>query len=131
LPIRFDVTSVTHVDQGDVHLLAPSDDHRLTLVTQTGGQFSNERVVISAVSGDQGKLEAASRVPANSQHGSDIFNATVGLFILLVGGSIFAVRELGRRHRTVMAVVVVMPLMAGALVAFLLEADLVLLPPLH
>jgi sortase A len=131
-PILFQVTSVARVDQGDVHLFAPSDDHRVTIVTATGGRFSTKRLVITAVSGDVGKLLPAGRpLAATSAHGSNIFNATLGLFLLLVAVSVVAARELGRRHRPIVVAIVVIPLALGAWVALFLELDLALFPPLH
>jgi sortase A len=130
--VQFTVVSVARVRPGDVRLLAASDDHRLTLITATGGRFSAERLVVSAVSGPVGTLKKPGRhLRATTGYASDVFNATVGIFSVLVAASILSLRALRARHRTAIAVVIVTPLALGALLALLLELDLVLLPPLH
>jgi sortase A len=132
LPVAFKVASVSRVHGGDVRPLSNSDDHRVTVVTSTGGRFSAERLVISAVSGDAGKLLAPGRsLRATSRHGSVIFNATVGIFLLLVVASVLSLRLLRPRHRAALTALIVTPLALGAVLALLLELDLLLLQPLH
>jgi sortase A len=131
-PVQFTVVSVARVRPNDVRLLAPSDDHRVTLITGTGARFSDERLVVSAVSGPVGKLQPPGRhLRATSGYASDLLNATVAISLVLVAASILSMRALRSRHRPVVAAVVVTPLALGALLALLLELDLVLLPPLH
>jgi sortase A len=131
-PISFKVLSVSRVGGGDVRPLAASDDHRVTLVTGTGGGFSGERLVVAAVSGDPGKLSAPKRgLRATTRHGPVILNATVGVFLLLVAASVLALRWLRPRHKTATTALVVTPLALGAVLALLLELDLLLLSPLH
>jgi sortase A len=132
LPVLFQVISVQRVKASDTRLLAPSTDHRLTLVTSTGGHFSSERLIVVAVSGAQGHLiTTAGRPPANSPHGSELFNATTGLLVLLVGAGVLLVALLRGSHRLSMVVVMVAPVALAALLAVLLEVDLWAFPPLR
>jgi sortase A len=131
-PTLFAVTSVKVVSQGDTRLLDPSTDYRLTLVTGTGGGFfSTRRLIVTAVSGSAGHLRTPVRsVPATAPRGSLIFNRTIGALLLLALGAAAAARGLRGRYRPLTAAIVVSPLVASALLALLLELDL-LLPPLH
>lgn len=131
-PTLFVVTSVVTVAQNDTKLLANSTDHRLTLVTGTGGGlFSTRRLVVTAVSGTVGQLQHPRKaVAASGAHGSPIFNGTVGLLVLLVLVGAAAAKGLGARYRPVTAAMILAPLAVSVFVALMLELDL-LLPGLH
>jgi sortase A len=60
-PAIFVVRSVHHVSGDDTRLLRPSDDHRLTLVAGDGGLLSDDRIVVTAVSGTVGSFRASRR----------------------------------------------------------------------
>ncbi len=45
------VTSIRQVGGTDTELLRSTRDHRLTLVTGRGGRLSDDRLVVTAVSG--------------------------------------------------------------------------------
>jgi sortase A len=131
-PVAFKVLSVARVGGGDVRPLAQSDDHRVTLVTGTGSLFSTGRVVVTAVSGDVGKLlPRGNGVRAGPRRGSPIFNVTVAIFVVLALASFLAHKVLRPRHRPAVTALIVVPLVLGAVLAFLLELDFVLFAPLH
>jgi sortase A len=130
-PVLYLVTSVRRTRESNIRSLAPSDDYRLTLVTGSGGLFSTDRLIVTAVSGDQGKLSPSDRrLRASTPGGSAIVNATTGMLLVLVVGAMYAGWVLGRRYRPVTVAVVVVPLSAAALLALSLNLDL-LLPPLR
>jgi LPXTG-site transpeptidase (sortase) family protein len=129
-PFVFQVVSIQRVSAGDTRLLSPSTDHRLTLVTSAGGRFATKRLVVVAVSGSPGRLLAPGRsTPAQSPHESDLFNATTALLLVMVGGAVLVMRQLRGIHRGAMAVVMASPLALAALLALLLEVDLLVFPP--
>jgi hypothetical protein len=128
----FQVVAVQRVRAGDTRLLAPSTDHRLTLVTPSGGRFSSERLIVVAVSGTRGHLvTTTAKVAPDSPHGSDLFNATTGLLVVLVGGGAVIARQLRGSHRRSMVVAMMAPLALAAVLAVLLEVDLIAFPLLH
>lgn len=131
LPVLFQVVSVQRVRAGDTRLLAPSTDHRLTLVTSSGDRFSSERLIVVAVSGTLGHLVTTAKVAPDSPHGSDLFNATTGLLVVLVGGGALIARQLRGSHRRSMVVAMMAPLALAAVLAVLLEVDLAAFPLLR
>jgi sortase A len=126
-PILFRVISAKRVSAGDTRPFANSTDHRLTLVTSDG----SGRLVVTAVSGNLGTLSSKSRAPATTPYGSPLFNATVGLLILLVGGAVLAVKRFRPRYNAAVVAAITTPLVLAALLAFFLECDLVAVSRLH
>ncbi|MGZ4735339.1 MAG: sortase [Acidimicrobiia bacterium] len=129
--IVYKVKTVAKVGGNDTRLLQSSKDYRLTLVTGRGGRFSDDRLVVSAVSGTSAKGSSTARVVrAETPSQSAIFNPTLLLglvFLALAIGSAFYLR---RRSGIVARVVVALPLIAAGVLCLLLDLDL-LLPPLN
>jgi LPXTG-site transpeptidase (sortase) family protein len=127
-PVQFKVVSVTRVDGGDVRPLAPSTDHRVTLVTGRGGDFSGDRLIVTAVAGDQGTLQPPDRgLHASSPTGSSLFNATIGIFLLLGAAVVLTLWVFAPRHGVATIAAVAAPLAMAGLLALFLELDLALL----
>lgn len=127
--LLFAVTSVSKVSD-DRPLLAPATDRRLTLVTSSGGRFSSGYLVVSAVSGSQGRLKKPSRGVASSLgKGPLIFNRQIGLLVLRAAGALAVIMVLRRRYRPGLVTALSAPLVVSALLALLLYLDR-LLPPL-
>jgi sortase A len=129
--IVYTVRGIARVGGSDTRLLRPSREHRLTLVTGRGGRFSDDRLVISAVSG--GRVAGSPNVRAvraETPGQSVIFNlvALMALvaFALAAGAAVYLRGRSGRGAR----LVVVLPLIAAGTLCLLLDLDL-LLPPLN
>jgi sortase A len=120
----FKVKSVRKISGDDTGSFAPSTDRRLTLVTGSGGRFSDRRIVVTAISGPVGHLTAAdTAVRATTSRGSPIWNADVGLAsvaLLAAAGLWWLLR---RRYRVSSVLVVVTPFLALALLVLLLNLD--------
>jgi len=131
-PTVFTVASVSHVPHDDVRLLAPSKDHRITIVTGDGGYTSQKLWIVSAVSGDPAKLE---RAPRGLSADPDIGPLPVST--ILVALATFVLARVAfvwfRRQQAglVATLVVVLPLALAGLLATLLLVDQLRLPPLR
>lgn len=130
-PVAYLVTKVERVDRSDVHLLRPSDDHRITLVTGAGGLFSTRRLMVQAVSGSNlGMHEPAHPIRPDSPGPPLVANVYVlALLVALLLAAIVA-SQARRIGRTATLAIAVAPLVVGALLALLFEVDL-LLPALR
>ena len=127
----FKVTSVAPVSSSDVRPFAPSTDHRITIVTGTGGEFSNRRLVVTAVSGNVGTLQAPiSTTRATTGGGSSLINSDVLLAILAFAGAIFVGVLARKRYRLPLVIAVITPLVLLGLLGLLLDLDAAL-PPLR
>jgi sortase A len=120
----FSVVSVTQVAADDPSPFARSTDRRLTIVTGTGGRYSDRRLVVTAVSGAVGKLAAPSAEDrATTSSGSLVWNGDV----LLAIGALVASAAIGvalrRRYRTSTIAVVAAPLLVLGLLGCLLSID--------
>jgi LPXTG-site transpeptidase (sortase) family protein len=127
----YTVRSVSKTTGDAARFLAPSNDHRLTLITDDGGRLSgNKLLVITAISGSVGRVTGpgfGSLVPSK---GPLIFNREV-LEVILGGlASVLAYRLLSRNHRRTVVLVVLVPLVATTLFALFLEFDVVVMRPL-
>lgn len=123
-------SSIRHISAGDTHLLRPAKDHRLTLVTGRGGRFSNDKLVVTAVSGPAARTPYLSReVRATTPGGSVILSTTLLLAVVAFSLAAGAIYYLRRRVRTLALVVVAVPLLAAGTLLLLLDLSL-LLPPL-
>jgi sortase (surface protein transpeptidase) len=111
-----------------VRYLGPSDDYRLTLVTDAGGRFSDERVVVIAVSGTH---ETLSPPPAHLSPGPStpsFFNLTLvefGAWLIAAAGVFLLLR---RRHSLAVVAGAVTPVVLAALVSGFLELYLLWSP---
>ncbi len=127
----FTVNSVRRVGGSDLAPFSESTDRRLTLVTGTGGKLSDRRLVVTAVSGPAGKvLPPSADARATTPGGSPLWNAQVGMAALALAVAAVLVRLLRRSYRTATIAVVVTPFFVLALLALLLDLD-VLLPSLR
>ena len=121
----FKVVSVTPVSGSDVTPFQSSTDRRLTLVTGRGGQFSNDRLAVVAVSDKVGKPKATSEtVVTQTSPGSRLFNSQMLLVLVGIGGAILLGLALRKRYGTGIVLVVVSPLLALGLLGLLLNLDL-------
>jgi hypothetical protein len=110
---------------------APSTDRRLTLVAGTGGQFSDRRIVVVAVSGKPGTLkQPTSATRATTPGASLLWNPEVLLALgsLIIAGGVFLLMR--RRYRPLPIVAVITPLVLLAVLGLLLDLDGAL-PPLR
>jgi LPXTG-site transpeptidase (sortase) family protein len=129
--VVYKVTATARTGGGDSGVLRQTRDHRLTLVTGRGGTFSDDRFVVTAVSGTPaGGRSTFVSLGAVSPSGSVIFNLTVLVALVAIGLAVWAFRYLRRRDARMMtAAVVVTPLVVLGALCLLLNLDL-LLPPL-
>ena len=116
----------------DAAPFAASDDHRLTLITDSAGRFSNRRLVVTAVSGAPAGRKLAFGPPALPDIPGVSTRANEAVALIVVGllfasAVLFATRR--RYSRTIVAVAVT-PFALLALLGLLLELDL-MLPALH
>jgi sortase A len=122
-------TSVLAVTaQGSKQLMGRSTDHRLTLVTGRGGEMSNDRLVVTAVSGPTTKNALTTpALHASKPGGSPIFNTYALMALVSLGLAYGGYRYLRRRAGTVAKAVVIVPLLIAG--AFFVLLDLTLLLP--
>ncbi|MCU1454090.1 MAG: sortase family protein [Acidimicrobiales bacterium] len=130
-PTAYVVTVVQQVGHDDVRLLRASTDHRITLVAGAGGMFSRRRTIVQAVSGSNFGLKRAVRpIPPDTAGPPLVGNVYALALLLTLGGAAFAASKLRGRVRALTVAIMVAPLVAGGLMALLLEVDL-LLPALR
>jgi LPXTG-site transpeptidase (sortase) family protein len=124
---QYQVVSVKRTPEGDVRPLASSNDYRMTLVTGAGGRFSNDRLVVSAVSGPPANLARPGRRLHSTGSGESLlFHPATVVVILSLLATSATILVLRRRHRPWVVAVVVAPLAAAGLLAFALQLDLLL-----
>ncbi len=127
----YKVASTTTVDANTVAPFATSNDFRVTLITGDGDRFSDRRFVVTAISGDAGRVrgvrpDTIAQTPAGSLWTNNgVLVAVVGLL-----GALIAYVVLRRRYRLSACLVVVVPLATLGLLGLLFDLDL-LLPPLR
>jgi sortase A len=127
----FKVQSVTRLSADDRAPFAASTDRRLTIVTGTGGRYSDRRLVVTAVSGRIGKMKSpTASVRATTSSGSRVWNADVMLALIGFGAAAAIVLALRRRYRPSTLAVVVVPLVVLGFIGCLLNIDAAL-PPLR
>jgi sortase A len=120
----FKVTAINRVRGDDPTPFANSTDRRVTLLTGTGGSYSDDRIAITAVSGPVGKtLPLDPRVRATTSGGSAIFNAWMGLAVLAFGVALLLALVLRKRYHRVAIAVVVAPLLVLGLLGLMLNID--------
>jgi LPXTG-site transpeptidase (sortase) family protein len=125
------VTAIHEVGGDETALLQSTRDHRLTLVTGRGGRFSDDRLVVTAISGKATKAPGSQgKIRAETPGPSFLFNLTLLAAVLAFALMYGAWRVLRRRTHLGALVVVMVPLGAAGLLAALLWLDL-WLPPLH
>ena len=123
----FRVVSVQRATASDVTPFGGSTDRRLTLVTGAGGQFSDRRLVVVAVSGTVGKaVVPGADVSADVPGGSKLWNAQMLLALVGIGGALLVGLAMRRRYSAGVAVVAALPLLALGLLGLLLNLDLFL-----
>jgi LPXTG-site transpeptidase (sortase) family protein len=128
--VVYKVTAEARVGGAGARLLRQTKDHRLTLITGRGGSFSDDRLIVTAVSGRA--RPATSRVvplSAVSPSGSAIFNLTLLIALGALALAFVAFRYLRRRAaRAVTVGFVIAPLVALGALCLLLNFDLLLSP---
>jgi sortase A len=127
----FKVTATQRVGANDVAPFAGSTDRRLTIVTGTGGAYSDARLVVTAVSGPEGKLKApGADLRASTSSGSSLWNADLLLAVIGLGGAVLLWFALRRRYHLAAVAAVVVPIALVGLLGLLLNLD-ASLPPLR
>ena len=130
--IVFTVATIQHLGTADRRPFARSTDHRVTLVTSDGGLRSNDRLVVTAVSGTRGRLARPSAADVSATAGESWFiNGYTVLAVLSIVGAGGAYLFLRRRHHIVALVVIMTPLVSLSVLCVLLNLDLRFLPPLR
>jgi sortase A len=125
----FKVTSIQGASSSDVQPFAPSTDRRITIVTGTGGEFSDKRRVITAVSGNPGTLQAPTAATgATTGAGSLLFNEDVLLAVVALAGAILVGVLARKRYRLPLVIAVVTPFVALGLLGLLLDLDAAMPP---
>jgi LPXTG-site transpeptidase (sortase) family protein len=127
-PTIYTVRSARTVAAGDTTLLGPTDDYRLTLVTDAGGRRSGRWLVVTAVSGVQRPGPVSNVGVAGPAKDPLLLNAAMASLVLLVAIGALIVVGLRRRSRVTTIWIMLAPLIAAALLAFVLELDLVWVP---
>lgn len=125
--VLYRVSAVVPPGDGQLDLLAPGDDTRLTLVTSAGGWLSSERLVVQAVADAPAKrLPPAgrpARAPSSMEPSGDLVNMSL---VLAIGWSLLAFGLLRWMPRTyparVRLFVAAAPLALGATLLWL-EVD--------
>ncbi len=99
-------------------------------MTDRGGRWSNDRLIISAVSGKQVRDRGGfTPLPAPASGPSVVFNLTLLMAVLAFALAAGAHRYLRTRSGTFARAVVVLPLVVAGVLCLLLNLDL-LFPPL-
>jgi LPXTG-site transpeptidase (sortase) family protein len=126
------VRSVAKVTaDGSRRLMSRSSDYRLTLVTGRGGTLSEDRLVVSAVSGRaRPDSMRAPAVRATTPGPSIVFNAYLLLAVLSFALAVIAFRYLRHRAGRVAKAFVLVPLLVAGTVFLLLDITL-MLPPVQ
>jgi sortase A len=129
--IVYRVMSETRVGGAGARLIPETKDHRLTLVTGRGSSLSDDRFVVTAVSGTpSGAVPKLRPMSVVAPHGSVIFNTTLLLALAAFALALSAALYLRRRSGPLAVGAVVVPFMALGALCLLLDLDL-LLPALR
>jgi len=125
------VKSVKTTSAGNVHLLAPSNDYRLTLVTNAGSRLSGDKVlVVTAVSGRPGKITGHAAGSSLEPARGSFFSTTLFRFLVVGAVAVLLVVFLRRRHSIGLTVAIATPVALLALWTLFLEFDMVAFRPL-
>jgi sortase A len=120
----FKVVSVDRMSGNDLRPFAGATDRRLTLVTGTGSSSSDRRLVITAVSGPEGKVLPPPRgVAVTTSGGSSLWNDAMLLAVCGIGAAVLLAWGLRRRYSTYVVVAVVAPFAALGLLGLMLNVD--------
>jgi len=123
----FKVVSVRTAGAGDTTISAPSTDRRITIVTGTGGEYSGKQLVITAVSGDSGRvLAGATGPPVVASSGSRVWNSDVLFVVAAFACAIFVLFLTRRRYHRIAVAAATAPLFVLAAFVLLLDLDLAL-----
>jgi LPXTG-site transpeptidase (sortase) family protein len=127
-PTIYTVRSARIVVAGDTARLGPTDDHRLTLVTDAGGRTSTHWLVVTAVSGRLDPGPVASTGVAGPQREPILVNAALASLLLALALGALTIIGLRRRSRATTIWIMLTPLIAVVLLASVLELDLIWVP---
>lgn len=127
--VAYDVIGVHRVPDSRVAgYLGPSNDYRLTLVTDALGRFSRERLVVVAVSGTVGTAKPAPPgVHPGTESGSLEGTGMPNLVDWVVGG-VLVVLMLRKRYRPLTVAALATPAVAAALLSGFVALDLLWSP---
>jgi sortase A len=109
--IQYKVVSIERVGANDTRALGDSTDRRLTLVSSTGGRFSSDRIVVSAVAGKVGSITRDPNERFDPPRGSPFFNLDVFIAYGAFVAAAAAFALLRKRHSAVLSVAVAAPLL--------------------
>jgi LPXTG-site transpeptidase (sortase) family protein len=127
--VVFKVDSTRRVSGSDPAPFAESTDHRLTIVTGSGGAYSDARLVVTAVSGPVGRvLPPTAGVRATTSSGSRVWNAEMLFALVGIGGAVALAFLLRRRYHPVAVAAIVVPVALLGVVSLLLNVDAALPP---
>jgi hypothetical protein len=124
----YTIKAVRTIAAGDSEVLAPTDDYRLTLVTDAGGRSSSRWLVVTAVSGPARPGPASTVILAGPAQDGVVENAAFAAVVvsLALGGLI--VIGLRRRAKTATLLIMLTPLAVALLLGLVLEFDLIWTP---
>jgi sortase A len=123
----FVVSSVTTTSH-EAPFLRASTDHRLTLVTGSGGRSPSKYVVVTAVSGSTGGFVQRSKPVPLPRSGPVLLSRDLGLFLLRGAAAVVVVVLLRRRYSLGLSAGLATPLVLAALLALMLGLDRFLSP---
>jgi LPXTG-site transpeptidase (sortase) family protein len=124
-------TIIEVTEGGSRRFMGRTNDYRLTLVTGRGGTFSDDRLVVSAVSGREMRNPLRSPASRATTPGPSILlNAYLLLAVVSFALAVVAHRYLRRRAGALARGFVLLPLVLAGTVFLLLDLTL-LLPPVQ
>jgi LPXTG-site transpeptidase (sortase) family protein len=125
----YTVKSTETVPSSDRKPFGQSSDFRLTLATSAGGVFGDRLLIVTAVSGPQGKLtvpEPPSKpLPVRE---SALFNSEMAGFLLRTAAAAAVLCFVRRHHQPRIAVILATPVALAALLSLYLALDLAVNP---
>ena len=120
----YKVVSTRTVGSNDLSPFGGSTDHRVTIVTGTGGQYSDRRLVVTAVSGTVGKvLPPKPGTVATTSAGNVWWGRDMLLVVLGLGSALLLGLVLRKRYHPAAVLAVVAPLAAIGLLGIFLNID--------
>ena len=124
--LAYKVIENRRTSAADLSPFRDSNDFRLTLITGSGSGYSDDRVVVTAVSGDTGNVRGQPLTNAEFSPGSRAWNAQGSLVVLGFGGAAFVVWLTRRRYHRNVILLVTTPLVLLGVYGVLMNLDLLL-----
>lgn len=127
----YTVKSVKTTTAGNVRFLAPSNDYRLTLVTNAGSRLAGDEVlVVTAVSGRAGEVTGHAHGSSLEPARASLFGSTLLRFLVVGAVGVLLVAFMRRRHSIALTVAIATPVVLLALWTLFVEFDMVAFRPL-